>query len=348
MNEAEDLQRLIKGLPLKKSLAVQKRKHVQAHLNLLMQSIKQIEAELKEQMVKNDLQLARLVSLDVDGDFGLSVENKELTISIAKETISRMTLQCEESLNDISKITENLDLQKRIRILLSFRSTENQTIPTCSLFEDGFYCNWPTSENLSSTDRNLLLVSHLIFSILKRWNIPLQVKSPSTSLYSVAAMTSTEDRQPVASASTTMSSCVSNVPAIGGSFNTSEPSFDNTPTNSNNKIWGSASMLSYSQVLNLPKPAHPQKQQHQASCERLPTFTFRFGQKGNGKFNLSSKFLGDVSVKVTLSSHVTFVQELVNFCHKPREFTRRITKVINFNLTICYLPDNLHILYPSI
>ena len=320
LKEAEDLQKLIKEIPLKKALAIQKRKQVQAHLNSLMQSLKQVEDGLKEQMVKNDLHLAGLMSLDENGHCGLPQDNKDLTVATAREMAAKIALQCEESLSDVTRIADYFDSHKRIRILLNLRNVENQAIPTFSLFEDGFYSNWSTTENLSTTDRNLMLLSHLVFSILKRWNIVLKVNSSPGSLFAAAALPSTESRLPPPPPSTVLAA--SGIPLAAGM---EQASFNKTSPNSNS-LWGSAPVLSYSQVLNLPKPPELVKQ-FCLTNGNLPSFTFRFGQKGNGKFNVPSKFLGDVLVKMTLSSHVTFIKELVHFCRKPREVARRIIKV---------------------
>lgn len=153
MKEAEDLQKLIKDIPLKKSLAIKKHKQVQAHLNSLMESLKQVEVGLKDQLMKNDLHLAGIMSLDEKLAF--AQENKDMTVAAVRETVN---FQCDESLAEVANIAEYYESQKRIRILLNLRNSENQVIPTFSLFEDGFYSNWSTAENLSTTDRNLMLV----------------------------------------------------------------------------------------------------------------------------------------------------------------------------------------------
>lgn len=311
---------------MKKSLAIQKRKQVQAHLNFLMQSLKQVEDALKDQIVKNDLHLAGLMSLDDKGNIGFPSENKEPTVSMVKETVNKVALQCEESLTEVTKIVEQYELHKRVRILLELRNPENQVIPTFSLFEDGFYSNWSTTENLSTTDRNLMLLSHLIFSILKRWNIGLKVKSPASSLFASASMSHAENRLPLPTPSTIVLPCPAPSMALTGNpaLNAAETVANKTSSNAN-LAWGSAPVLSYSQVLNLPKPMQSQKQVSQTNNE-LPSFTFRFGQKGNGKFNVPSRFLGEILVRMTLRSHVTFIQQLIHFCRKPREVTRRIIK----------------------
>lgn len=328
--EAEDLQKLINDFPLKKSLAIQKRKQVQAQLNSVMQSFKQVEEALKDQIVKNDLHIAALMSLDEKGSIGLPQDSKDLSVATLKETMTKISSQCEESLSDVTKMVEQFELHKRIRILLNLKNPENQIIPTFSLFEDGFYSNWSTTENLSSTDRNLMVLSHLTFTILKRWNIDLKVKSSPSSLFAAVAMPSAETRLPSPPSQTALGSCSSStIPLNISPNNTAGTSFNSkttTPPNTSS-VWGSAPALSYSQVLNLPKPLQPPKQVTQSSSNDLSSFTFRFGQKGNGKFNVPSKFLGEVLVKMTLSSHVTFIRELVHFCRKPREVTRRIIKV---------------------
>ncbi|XP_045033879.1 E3 ubiquitin-protein ligase TRIM32-like [Daphnia magna] len=189
MKEDEDLQKLIKDIPLKKSLAIKKHKQVQAHLNSLMELLKQVEVGLKDQLMKNDLHLAGIMSLDEKLAF--AQENKDMTVAAVRETVN---FQCDESLAEVANIAEYYELQKRIRIILNLRNSENQVIPTFSLFEDGFYSNWSTAENLSTTDRNLMLVSHLVFTILKRWKIALKVKLPPGSMFTAVSLSSIENR----------------------------------------------------------------------------------------------------------------------------------------------------------
>lgn len=324
LKEAEDLQKLIKDIPVKKSLAIQKRKQVQAHLASLMESLKQVEDGLKDQIAKNDFHLTALMTLEEK--VALPQESKDVTIVTIREIVNKIAFQCEESLTDVTRIAEYFESQKRIKILLNLRNADNQIIPTFSLFEDGFYSNWSTSENLSTTDRNLMLVSHVIFNILKRWNIALKVKSSPASLFAAIAIPCIENRLPPPPLMSVVApSTSSNIAPSTSPPNVAEQTFNKISTNSNS-VWGSPPVLSYSQVLNLPKPVLPPKPLPQTGSE-LPSFTFRFGQKGNGKFNVPSKFLGEVLVKMKLTSHVKFIQELVHFCRKPREVTRRIIKV---------------------
>ncbi|KZR98347.1 Uncharacterized protein APZ42_006279, partial [Daphnia magna] len=76
----------IKDIPLKKSLAIKKHKQVQAHLNSLMESLKQVEVGLKDQLMKNDLHLAGIMSLDEKLAF--AQENKDMTVAAVRETVN--------------------------------------------------------------------------------------------------------------------------------------------------------------------------------------------------------------------------------------------------------------------
>ncbi|KAK4007914.1 hypothetical protein OUZ56_013075 [Daphnia magna] len=230
MKEAEDLQKLIKDIPLKKSLAIKKHKQVQAHLNSLMESLKQVEVGLKDQIMKNDLHLAGIMSLDEKLAF--AQENKDMTVAAVRETVNKIAFQCDESLAEVANIAEYYESQKRIRILLKLR-TDNQVIPTFSLFEDGFYSNWSTAENLSTTDRNLMLVSHLVFTILKRWKIALKVKLPPGSMFTAVSLSSIENRHSPPQLPTVV---------LDGTLEDVRVE----------EAWGPAPTLSYSQVLKLP------------------------------------------------------------------------------------------------
>ena len=255
---------------MKKSLAILKRKQVQAHLTSLMESLKQVEDGLKDQIVKNDFHLAALMSLDEK--VVLPKESKDVSIAIIREIVSKTAFQCEESLTDVNRIAEHYESQKKIKILLNLQNADNHIIPTFSLFEDGFYSSWSTSENLSTTDRNLMLVSHVIFNILKRWNIALKVKLPPRSLFSAAVtMPCAENRLPPPPLLTVVapSTSASIVPSASPP-NVAEQSFNKASSNSNS-VWGTAApVLSYSQVLNLPKPVAPgwPKRQRQIQCPK--------------------------------------------------------------------------------
>lgn len=331
--EAEELQHLIKDLPLKKSLAIQKRKQFQSHLNLLLQSLKEVEDGVREQIIKNDLHLSGLLSLDEKIHTDIFNENKEITVGIVKGSLSELVLKCEESLAGVAKTIDSLEAQKKIRIILNLKDSTNQIIPTFPLFEEGFYSNRSSQESLSTIDRNLLLISHLTFTVWNRWKISVN-KAKLLSGASFSGVSFENPRVPLALLPSQTSTSVPSNPSSNTSMSTSpaDSSYSEMPPNSQG-AWGSAPVLSYSQVLNMaPKLPQPPKPALCLSSGNLPNFTLRFGQKGNGKFNVSSKFLGDVLIKMTSRANAAFSQELIRFCRKPREVTRRIIKVCQLSL----------------
>jgi hypothetical protein len=249
---------------------------------------------------------------------------QEITISVLKDTVMDISSQLEECLEDRTKMSDDFELQKRIRILLNFQDTQNQPISTFSLFEDGFYSNWTATEDLSADDRELMMMSHLIFSILKRYNIPLKTRPP-TGNYFTSLHADCRPRplpMPTNASMNSLSSTSSQLPISSGTTSASPTS----PTAiASDPIVGSS--LSYSQVLNLPKPSMPVEAPCPMKAERLPVFTIRFGERGNPRYNVPSKYLGEVVVQQTLNSHVQFTQQLIACCRKPQEIARSIMKV---------------------
>jgi hypothetical protein len=104
-------------------LAIQKRKQVQAHLASLMESLKQVEDGLKDQIAKNDVHLAALLTLEEK--VALNQESKDVTIASLREIVNKIAFQSEESLTDVTRIAEYFESQKRMKILLNLRNADN-------------------------------------------------------------------------------------------------------------------------------------------------------------------------------------------------------------------------------
>ena len=151
IEEAENLQKLIKEIRLKQINATEKTRSIQAHLLSLKDSLKLVELQLQDQIANNELHMSRIVSLDAKGLINQG-GGEEMTISVLKDSVMDIASQFEECLKDRTKMSDGLELQKRIRILLHLRDAQNQPISTFSLFEDGFYSNWTTTEELSADD----------------------------------------------------------------------------------------------------------------------------------------------------------------------------------------------------
>lgn len=328
IDDAEHLQNLIKDTLFKQALALEKTKSVRAHLLSLMGSLKQVEHRIKEIMTANELDLSDIMSLCDKNVLGLNLE-EEVTVSTLRDTVTRISFQVEKFLKDRTNLFDELELQKRIRILLNLRNAENQTISTFSLFEDGFYSNWTTTEELSIDDRELMMMSHLVFSILMRYNIPLRIRRPPPigSYFTSLPLESRMPRPlPIASASATMSFVKSFSPSTSPLLASNEFAFPASPEKEDEDSF-SPPALSYSQVLNLPKPPSLPAQLPKTIDNPLPSFTIRFGEKGNAKYNVPSKYLGEVLVQQTLNCHVAFTRQMKLFCRKPQELTRSIMKV---------------------
>lgn len=326
IEEAENLQKLIKEIRLKQINAIEKTRSIQAHLLSLKDSLKLVELQLQDQIANNELHMSRIVSLDAKGLINQG-GGEEMTISVLKDSVMDIASQFEECLKDRTKMSDGLELQKKIRILLHLRDAQNQPISTFSLFEDGFYSNWTTTEELSADDCELMMMSHLIFSILKRYNISLKSRPPTGSYFTSLPVECRPRPLPMSSTSVTSLSSRLSSPSSSRRF----PVPNEITCTSPSAIGSSqfiASSLSYSQVLNLPKPSLPTEEAHfpLKTEVSLPVFSIRFGEKSNPRYNVPSKNLGEVVVQQTLSSHIQFTQQLIACCRKPQEIARSIMK----------------------
>ena len=75
-------------------------------------------------------------------------------------------------------------------------------------------------------------------------------------------------------------------------------------------------------------PLHIRGNEKNNESGLLPSIIFRFEERGNPKYNLPSKFLGEVHVRVFLKTHAGFVRQLTGYCRKVKELTRKIAKVL--------------------
>ena len=266
-------------------------------------------------------------------------------MSEIKDSVVNVAHFLQKSLTEASFDAQEIEKQRMIRILLHLRSADNELIRTFSLFEEGFYSNWIATDHLSSTDRNLMVLSHLVFTILKRWNIKLNLKDAPTSGRFYSSLSA------IQSGRTILPTCMISNPPPGIhlltghhstlNFATTLPSVQ--PVQKINSSVPKKRMecgipaLSYSQVLNLPKQLDSMPMINPSVVEEMSyikggTFPpmlciFRFDDRRQGRYNSPCTFLGEVHVRISLAAHTQFLYELVKFCNTPKEITKRINKV---------------------
>lgn len=297
--DAQDLQLLIKEMPLNKSCAIEQRKQVDVQLKSVLKSLKEAEDGIRELIAKNDIHLH--AALTLDKDFGYML-GKDFSIPSLKEKMKKLTIAYKESMAFSQKMLDEHEMQKKIRVVINLKNPDGEAVPTIPLFEEGFFSNFPEgTETLSSlTDSKLMVLSHQIFEILKLGSISVHSKSPPPPQPSI------------------IPSCLS-VSDIQIQLK-SETSDENQVEPSNTK---EPQPLSYSQVVNMKKPelalTTTEMKLLPVSSACVAHFTLRFYEK---------RLLGDIIIRAHMPSHSKFLQELAAFCSRPKEISRKITKVI--------------------
>ena len=298
--DAQDLQLLIKEIPLKKNSAIEQRNKVDLQLKTMLKSLKEAEDGIRELISKNDIQLHTALSLDKEFGF---MSNKDTSIQSLKDKMQKLNAAYKESKAFSRTVLEEFELQRKIRVVINLKNVDGETIPTIPLFEEGFFSNSADgAENFNSlTDVKLMVLSHQIFEILKLGNVSLNVKSPRP--LSLASCLSVSDF------------LVKLKPEIPDQVETESFTLkDPAP-------------LSYSQVVNLRKP-EPALTTIEKKLFPLPPasvthFSLRFYEK---------RLLGDVAIRACMPAHSKFLQEMALYCNRPREISRKITKVTRYHL----------------
>jgi hypothetical protein len=189
----EDLGQLKAESETKLSLALEKRKEVQTHLNQVTQCLKLILHEVNQQEEKNNVLICEMVSqlkevkhvLDVKSSSTQGKEEDPLlsqllslineskpemrkNLESLKEKMKKSLRTYETKLADAVAMAKSVQFQKKSKISVRLTDANKQTIPTWGLLESGFDTYWPNDTSLTPTKRDFLLLSHIVFSIQKR------------------------------------------------------------------------------------------------------------------------------------------------------------------------------------
>ncbi|EFX82229.1 hypothetical protein DAPPUDRAFT_241450 [Daphnia pulex] len=195
MKLKEDLKNLMAEGETKLSLAIEKRKEVQAHLHQVSQCLKLVLHEVNQQEEQNNTLLCEMISqlepsnkVSDEKPISPSTEVKEedphlsqlvslineskpekrKNLEVLKEKMKKSLQLCESKLADAVALAKAVQFQKKCKISVRLADSKKQPIPTWGLLESGFDTYWPYDNSLTPTKRDFLLLSHIVFSIQKR------------------------------------------------------------------------------------------------------------------------------------------------------------------------------------
>ena len=159
------------------ALAIQKRKQVQEQLSLIMKSIKVAEDEVKILQDENNLRLTEMITILERNKSTSKLFPEDDTPEIIKQKMARSAQLYEQMLKEATDVAAEYDLRQKIKISVSLHNEHQQPIPTCQWLEKGFSFD-PVISSVASMGplfrRDLLLISHAVFSFLRWQNINLK------------------------------------------------------------------------------------------------------------------------------------------------------------------------------
>lgn len=282
----------------KLALAIQKRKEVEEHLELVIKSIRAAEEGAIKCHDENNFGLAELISvLETNAKLGSNTftldEKKNISSekdfvllellslvegSTSEDTAEVLTKKMTESielyerkLTDATAVASNFELRQKTKVQVHLSDERYRPIPTCAWLEEGFRFQ-PLDSSLSDAQvkQDSLLIYHAVFSALERQKLPLKSVQKSTA----------------------------------------------------------SALLPTPTAPVLPTPTAPVLPTVSAKCKFVPgnlsaKFILRLFQSGRLK--------GEIHIRPAPTFHPEFVQKLGDFCYKsPKNFSSVIDKVISF------------------
>ena len=192
----------------KLALAIQKRKEVEEHLELVIKSIRAAEEGAIKCHDENNFGLVELISiLETNANLGSNTfsVDKETNMpseknfvlselmslvegSTSEDTAEALTKKMAESIKlyeqkftEATAVASKFELRKKTKIQIHLSDERYRPIPTCSWLEEGFRF-LPLDSSLSEPQvkQDALLLSHAVFSALERLKIPLKSVQKST------------------------------------------------------------------------------------------------------------------------------------------------------------------------
>ncbi|EFX82383.1 hypothetical protein DAPPUDRAFT_302626 [Daphnia pulex] len=184
------------------TMAIEERQKVHEQLALVMKAIQSSENEIKKLQDENSFHIAQMVSVlernklktDVDSQDG---QKKELyfselmslvegstaddTADTLKQKMTQLVEQYEQKFNEATALVSEYELRNKMKISVHLFDENDRPIPMCSWLEKGFrYQPITPALKVPQNHQDSVLLSHVIFSALKRQKIPLKcVEQPT-------------------------------------------------------------------------------------------------------------------------------------------------------------------------
>ncbi|XP_046640762.1 uncharacterized protein LOC124326142 isoform X2 [Daphnia pulicaria] len=192
----------------KLALAIQKRKEIEEHLELVIKSIRAAEEEAIKCHDENNFGLAELISIletnarlgsntfTLDKETNISSEKDFVLLellslvegSTSEDTAEVLTKKMTESielyerkLTDATAVASKFELRQKTKVQVHLSDERHRPIQTCAWLEEGFRFQ-PLDSSLSDAQvkQDSLLIYHAVFSALERQKIPLKNVQKST------------------------------------------------------------------------------------------------------------------------------------------------------------------------
>lgn len=206
-NSLEELLKLKDSGTTKLAMAIEERKKVEEQLDSIMKSIESAREEVRKLQDENNICLAEMISIletnvkktdqqsnhqDKSKRSSVLSELKSLfdgsspedTTETLKVNFEKSVELCEKKLCEAKAIASEYELQSQIKIAVNLYDESDHPIQTLPVFYQGFRLS-----SLTNGYRpDLLLLSHIVFSFLKKQKFPL--KNEQQPLAGVSKITS--------------------------------------------------------------------------------------------------------------------------------------------------------------
>ena len=197
--KTKEKMKLTKGLEL--------RKDIQMHLKNLAQSVEASSKQVKELQLENDVCMAEIVS-KLNGllqttemedplmnttelflsevasclDDSTPEARPEEMVAKLKVELNKSLETCEKSLQETTSLSCEYDRWKKMKIAIKISDVDGRPVSTCSLLDRGFQLLTKDGSDgvahitNSSVRQDLILLSHVVSSLIKRFDVDKEEK----------------------------------------------------------------------------------------------------------------------------------------------------------------------------
>jgi hypothetical protein len=199
-NSLEEMLKLKDSRTTKMAMAIQERKKVEKQLDLIMKSIETAREQVQKLQDENNLCLAEMISVmenDVkkteqtnhqDGPKRSLVFSELKSLfddSTAADSTETLKLKmeksvelCEQKLCEATAIASEYELRSKTKIAVYLYDEYDHPIQTLPVFFEGFRFQPFNPALLNGFQQDLMLLSHAVFSLLKKQNISIKNEQP--------------------------------------------------------------------------------------------------------------------------------------------------------------------------